>query len=910
MWRHLDRRFALALASALLSAVSQELPAQNPLAHEQSATASLIYDFDLPEQPLATTLRDIGQRTDTNVLFESGIVKGLRAPALHGRFGAQQALEQVLQGTNLQARRTSARSIVVQLIRPPTAKSKNDAGTEGNITAPSRQGNSADGGGEKGEVHAAASASEARASPATDGPQSGNKAGAPAEGSNKPSLMGAVQVIGYRTSAATSATGVVTEIINTPISISALNSQFLEDTGSSQLMDAIGALTGVTGQNNSGEVGTNFGVRGYAVTPQVDGFDSLSIAGGLGSAIGVDRVEVLKGPSAVFNGNVPPGGSINIIYKKPSFTPQTYFEGEYGSWAYRSGEFFSTGPVGDHFAYLVDVYAKNANGWVDWTGQNERTYILGLTWRPINDLSVNFNYRNTKKKDQVSTLPVSHPGFIGSGVPQDTYLDNWVAQNYGANEPPQTITAEQYLPRGARDNVLGPQNYNNELARFWSTEINYTVNDHIQIRDSFGHADFSWGFLSLLQSGAKALGPDGNVSTFGLASGFFNGKQAGSGWENKLEAAFSFDTGPINHSLLVGFQASYSSLDYARFWVYPLPPVNAQGLPWNFFRDGPLMLGDQNAILHALSPTPNLINYKDTGHANTHAYYAAEQMSMFDDRLHVLLGVRYTKTKGEVIKDMELASSETTPQIGILGKPFAPDSFLADTAFFANYSKSFTPSGIVQPGTADLVPPQKGTGKEFGVKTAWLNGAVTSTISVFRDDLSNIATPDYSHMGENGGLIEYNLGGVGRAQGFEAEVTWLPNENWQLSANFTDLPVAKYLDYPGVPAEIGARFGSTPRQAANLTAKYIFKEGPLQGLSLGGWVHAQTSTTGVLGGDWHYDVRIPGLAQVSAFAGYEWNRLDFRFNIDNLTDRGGYVMNNAFRPQSPRSYFLTVKYKL
>ena len=125
-------------------------------------------------------------------------------------------------------------------------------------------------------------------------------------------------------------------------------------------------------------------------------------------------------------------------------------------------------------------------------------------------------------------------------------------------------------------------------------------------------------------------------------------------------------------------------------------------------------------------------------------------------------------------------------------------------------------------------------------------------------------------------------------------MTWLPNENWQLSANFTDLPVAKYLEYPGVPQQIGMRFGSAPRQAVNLTAKYTFKEGPLQGFSLGGWLHAQTSTSGVLGGDWHYDVHLPGLTQVSAFASYKWNRLDFRFNIDNLTDRRGYVMNNAF----------------
>src|SRR6186713_2441516 len=123
-----------------------------------------------------------------------------------------------------------------------------------------------------------------------------------AQPAEAPSMLSEVTVIGYRTKQATSATGVVTDIIDTPISISAITRDFLTDTGSSELMEAIGALSGVTGQNNSGEVGTNFAVRGYAVTPQVDGFDALNIASGLGASVGIDRIEVLKGPSAVFNG--------------------------------------------------------------------------------------------------------------------------------------------------------------------------------------------------------------------------------------------------------------------------------------------------------------------------------------------------------------------------------------------------------------------------------------------------------------------------------------------------------------------------------------------------------------------------------------------------------------------------------
>jgi len=271
------------------------------------------------------------------------------------------------------------------------------------------------------------------ATPAASG--SGDTAGAAKE-------LGQVTVIGYRTRAATSATGIVTEIIDTPLSISAINSQFISDVGATQSMQAIGSLTGVTGQSNSGETQTNFAVRGFAITPQVDGFDSLANVSGLGSTIGVDRIEVLKGPSAVFNGNVPPGGSINIIYKKPQFrSNETYVQAEYGSWSHRDVEFFSSGPITKKFAYLVDLYDENSDGWVDWTQRKEKDAILGFTVKPITGLSINANYRYMDTNARVSTLPVSHPGFIGSGVQQDTYLDAWVTQNYGPNEPPQTIAS-------------------------------------------------------------------------------------------------------------------------------------------------------------------------------------------------------------------------------------------------------------------------------------------------------------------------------------------------------------------------------------------------------------------------------------------------------------------------------------
>lgn len=721
----------------------------------------------------------------------------------------------------------------------------------------------------------------------------------PTRGAAQPAqsvLLEEIIVTGYRVDASTSATGIVTAILDTPISISAITDEFLSDTASTQIMDAIGALTGVTGQSNSGETTTNFSVRGFAVTPQVDGFDTLSTAAGLGSSIGVERIEVVKGPSAVFNGNVPPGGTINIIYKKPSFTPENYVQTIAGSWNYKSGEIYSSGPLfSDKFAYLVNGFIKDSEGWVDWTGQEEKTIVLGATYKPVDAVSMTLSYRNANHDNRISTLPVSHEGYMESGAPWFVPLDAWVADNFGPDEPPQTITIPQFLPRGERYNVLGPQNHNEAELELAGAEVVVQVNDHIEIRDSFMYSAYEWDILAILQSGAKVLAPDGRS---GLLSGFLAADIRGSGWENKLEAALNFDTGPISHAMLVGYRRSASEVDLLDLWIGP-PAFNANGQNWDYHVDGPRMLHNEFNARLASNPNPDA-HIANSGRIRTHAYYVAEQMSMFDERLHLLVGGRYTETTAD-----KRRVSDTTPQIGVAVKPFSPDSVFADTSIFVNYSESFTPSGLVQPGTDQVVPPAQGVGKEIGVKTAWFGGAVTSTVSVFRDELDNIATPDYSNQGA-GGLVEYHLGGKGRVEGAEAEVIWTPSEAVQLSANYTYLPTAKYLAYPGVPAQVGLRFPSTPKHAWNLNARYDFASGAY----LGGWIHGQSETRGVIAADWHYDIRIPDLVQVDAFLGYTYKKLDARLNIKNVTDRDSYVMNNAFQPNPPRAYYLTLHYSL
>src|SRR3546814_12356810 len=71
------------------------------------AQAAEAKQLDIPAQALADTPTQIGRQTGSEVVFQPGDVRGRRAPAVSGKMTADQAIDAALQGSGLQARRTS-----------------------------------------------------------------------------------------------------------------------------------------------------------------------------------------------------------------------------------------------------------------------------------------------------------------------------------------------------------------------------------------------------------------------------------------------------------------------------------------------------------------------------------------------------------------------------------------------------------------------------------------------------------------------------------------------------------------------------------------------------------------------------------------------------------------------------------
>jgi iron complex outermembrane recepter protein len=80
------------------------------------AQAQATYRFDLPEQPLADSLRAIAAKTGTNILFDSRDVKNIKAASLHDELAINDAIERVLAGTRLGTESTTPTTVIVRPI--------------------------------------------------------------------------------------------------------------------------------------------------------------------------------------------------------------------------------------------------------------------------------------------------------------------------------------------------------------------------------------------------------------------------------------------------------------------------------------------------------------------------------------------------------------------------------------------------------------------------------------------------------------------------------------------------------------------------------------------------------------------------------------------------------------------------
>ena len=168
------------------------------------------------------------------------------------------------------------------------------------------------------------------------------------------------------------------DLQNTPMSITAVNADQIQQRSITNVVDVAQAAPNVTmteGGNGFGKTNQAF-IRGigqldfsFAFEPKVGFYiDDVYYATTFGSVfelLDIDRVEIERGPQGTLNGRNSVGGAIRIFNKKPQGDNSGYVEGSYGSFNhYQIKGAIDVPIVKDTVALRLAASYNSRDGWV------------------------------------------------------------------------------------------------------------------------------------------------------------------------------------------------------------------------------------------------------------------------------------------------------------------------------------------------------------------------------------------------------------------------------------------------------------------------------------------------------------------------------------------------------------------
>lgn len=241
---------------------------------------------------------------------------------------------------------------------------------------------------------------------------------------------------GYERVSAGTATRISMDIIDTPLAIAVISEEFIKDTGRTELVDIFDYASSVDTSPDDALRNSDIKVRGFGVSFVLrDGFKKYYDA----PLDAVDRVEVVKGPNAVFFGQAQPGGVINYITKSPLWDP--YYEARmeigdnnvFKAWA------DATGPVTDWMAYRLITSYRDSESWKSNTSWENKYVFSSVTVRPLKKMEINgkYEYHTGYQEGGINTALVGnqdyYDDYYANGGQDYGYAVDWTKASIAAN---------------------------------------------------------------------------------------------------------------------------------------------------------------------------------------------------------------------------------------------------------------------------------------------------------------------------------------------------------------------------------------------------------------------------------------------------------------------------------------------
>ncbi|HEY8604202.1 TonB-dependent receptor [Tsuneonella suprasediminis] len=602
-------------------------------------------------------------------------------------------------------------------------------------------------------------------------------------------------------------------LIDAPVAITAVGGDTLNQYQATRVTDIASLVPSlVAGKAASGSSASIF-LRGVGSTALSAGFDqSVSfVIDGLPMSRGreislpqfdVQRVEVLKGPQALFFGKNTTGGLISITTNGPTDHFEAGLKGGYGFEAKeRYVEGFVSGPISDSIrARLAGRYSKSDGAFVNTAAPTYTNYIpgqfrfsnddrrggsesYGLRGTVEIDFSPDFKYEVkggfTKVKDggptdlverlcgggRTSPLPAD-PGF-GTPFPASPNADCSIDGRSDSSNIPPVVAETNY--RYARDGVL--------YADFASQ---YVIGTGTISSDVFDVSSIT-GYYHFKQTDLNNVTGEAYPAGFSQLADF---KQ----FSQELRFQSTFD-GPLG----VMFGGFYSDSEFvfntdAYIFPVPLDPINNTFV--TFKRDDGFKAKSLSFFAEAtLDITPSL-------ELSAGGRYSFESRDSYQRSLAAHSAFATTFPSGIELRD-KYNDENFSPQVTLRYKPSTNTTLYASykQGFKAggfNISQSLTPAASVQAGRFGA---ESAEGGEVGFRTLLFDNALAFSITAYRYLYTDLQVQFFDPQ-----TVSLTAGNAGelRTQGIEADFNYrvpgLDGLSLRGAAAYND---AKFRDYIG-----------------------------------------------------------------------------------------------------------------
>ncbi|MET0313214.1 MAG: TonB-dependent siderophore receptor [Hansschlegelia sp.] len=734
---------AALLGSAAALSCAAPSAAQNSPAVRASSDTVGVYNFVIPAKPLAAAIAEVGAITGWRIAYPFTLPSSSRSASLSGAMSPPEAVGKLLAGSGVSYEVVAPRSIVLVDDRR-SAQRATLVDADGAVTLSPI------------EVQGAAALGAGPAPYAGGQVASGGRLG----------------VLGNR------------GVMDTPFNATSYTAKTIDDQQARNVGDVVKNDPSVRTTWADGSYSNQFFVRGFPV-----GNPDMSINGLFGLApyqlagtSWVDRVEILKGPSALLNGMAPGGsigGSINLVPKRATDDPITRLTLGYVSDSQFGANVDLSRRFGENQEFGIRFNGSYADGHTAVDGQSNELgqAALGLDYRGERlRISADLIYQKNYSDDP------ARPIYLKAN-PADPTRPFKIPK---APKASSDLGQDWYFARG-KDHI-------------GLVQAEFDVTDNITV---FGSAGAHKNTLLGLYNFEYIKNAAGDFD----ANNYYQPTYAKT-WTGETGVRGSFNTGPVRHELTVSATRLHVELGNRSQTISTYSS--------NIYDPGDISKPD-------LSPW--FSSAPKTSAATLSSLAVVDSLYLLDDRIQLILGGRQqnVRQKGWSVAGARTADydeSALTPAVGVVLKPWE------NISLYGNYVQGLSqgptaPAGATNAGAA--FAPIKSKQFEAGVKVDF--GRLTTTVSAFQIEqpsgVLDTASRQYGLDGEirNRGLELNAFGEITEQLRLLGGVTFMDGVQTKTAGGVNN--GKKAVGIPDMQLNLGAEWDAPFLKGFTLTGRVI-----------------------------------------------------------------------------------------